>query len=151
MTKGKYIIGMCDYDKPGFHRNQADVEWELTDDGCFSASGHIWNGRHTDILAGGQMIDVLVKLFPNDKKLKRIHSIWERWHLNDMRAGSPNQEMFLRHYPDVHDYTARCELLSVAMLQPDNEYIHNGKPYRYGSAWLKEELPKEVIEEILSW
>ena len=33
----------------------------------------------------------------------------------------------------------------------DPDYIVDGKAYSYGSKWLREELPEEVIEEINSW
>lgn len=88
-------------------------------------------------------------------RVEMFRSLWERWHLNDMVAGSPAQEEFLRanpvtyKYPENH-YDKACEALAAAGLQPDPNHIHNGKPYRYGSAWLCEELPEYVIEFLAS-
>lgn len=72
--------------------------------------------------------------------------IWKRWHLNDMRAGTPEQEQHLREnpvnavYPQSH-YDLACESLAKAGLNP-----HNG--YSYGSKWLREEVPAEVLEQL---
>ena len=76
---------------------------------------------------------------------------WRRWHLNDLTAGSPAQEAFLRAnpvsytYPESHYDKAR-EALKVAGLNPDPNYLHNGEPYSYGHAWLREEVPADVLE-----
>jgi hypothetical protein len=81
----------------------------------------------------------------------RLHKIWRRWHLNDMKAGTPKQEGILRvvkfyreqnNLPQL-DYKEACELLKMYGLYDDNGY-------RYGTRWLREELPKSVIDYILS-
>lgn len=70
--------------------------------------------------------------------------VWKTWHRNDMRAGSPVQEEYLwlnpihAVYPETY-YEKASALLAEAGLNPDQ----NG--YKYGSAWLKEELPKEIV------
>jgi len=76
-----------------------------------------------------------------------------------MQAGSPAQMEFIKTiqdspefktastYPKSH-YDAVKEFLTVAGLQPDPNYIHNGKPYSYGSAWLMRELPAEIVAEV---
>ena len=81
----------------------------------------------------------------------RFRAVWERWHLNDLRAGSPAQMEYLRANPVTADcpesyYEKACEALTAAGLQPDKGHLHNGKPYRYGSAWLREQLPRDVME-----
>lgn len=87
--------------------------------------------------------------------VEMFSTVWERWHLNDMVAGSPAQMEFLRAnpvkavYPENH-YDKAIAALTAAGLQPDPNYIHNGKPYRYGSAWLREELPQDVIDFLAS-
>jgi hypothetical protein len=73
--------------------------------------------------------------------------IWKRWHLNDTRAGSQKQEEFLREYPisgTKDRYDLACSALDKAGLLIDNGY-------KYGSAWIHEQLPSEVISEIKSW
>ena len=32
-----------------------------------------------------------------------------------------------------------------ATMNPDPDFVHNGKPYKYGSAWLKIEVPADVL------
>lgn len=95
----------------------------------------------------GQCLDVLTDpaFRPADGiDAKRLHDVWNRWHLNDMRAGSPAQEAYLREhpvtatYPESH-YEKVKAALAAAGLQPDNGYS-------YGSAWLREEVPADVLE-----
>ena len=85
--------------------------------------------------------------------LRKFFAVWERWHLNDLTAGSPAQEEFLRTHAAEWEtykanagsipshYTWACKVLATAGLHPDPG--HNG--YRYGSAWLKEEVPEDVL------
>lgn len=79
----------------------------------------------------------------------RFRDIWHRWHRNDMRAGSPVQEAFLKEnpvkavYPESH-YDKASSALASAGLNPDAE------GYRYGHAWKFEEVPADVIEFIHS-
>jgi hypothetical protein len=78
--------------------------------------------------------------------IKRFIVLWERWHLNDMQAGSPRQMRWLREnpikavYPESH-YEKAKEALRVAGLEPDNGYS-------YGSKWLHEDIPDEVLREL---
>ena len=89
----------------------------------------------------------------NIDALRKFFAVWERWHLNNLTAGSPAQEEFLRtHAAEWKTYKANagsipshytwaCEVLAAAGLHPDPG--HNG--YRYGSAWLREEVPEDVL------
>lgn len=79
------------------------------------------------------------------KTVRQLHDVWNRWHLNDMKAGTPAQEEHLRRnpvnavYPNSH-YDAAVASLTAAGLHPDPETGH-----RYGSEWLREEVPSEVL------
>lgn len=149
-------LGKIDYNGTGRKINLVEIEVSLQD-GRLSICGDIWDSKHSNILSGGQNIDEIAKFFPNDKRVQSIKKVWERWHLNDVIAGSPNQEDFLKKHPlnaidwNSSHYDRACEALKAAGLNPDPNYAHNGKPYEYGSAWLKEELPQEVITEVESW
>ncbi len=142
-----YFVGVCEYEGPG-SKNAAYITWRL-EDGRFSMCAHIWDRRKRDHIAGGQCVDAVADLFPGNEKVQRMRAIWERWHLNDMCAGSPAQEEYLRahpveyKYPESH-YDKACEVLRAVGLHPDNGYL-------YGSRWLREELPPEVLAEIESW
>ncbi len=79
-------------------------------------------------------------------------AVWDRWHLNDLTTGSPAQSEFLRRnplkvkYPESH-YEEACRVLAAVGLHPDASYPGKGKDgYRYGEAWLREEVPDEVLE-----
>lgn len=80
----------------------------------------------------------------NPELVSEFRNIWDRWHLNDMRAGTPAQGEWLRQnpvvfkYPDSY-YIKASEALSAVGLNPDNGY-------KYGSKLLKEEVPKTVID-----
>lgn len=86
-------------------------------------------------------------------EIRKFLNTWERWHLNDMRAGSPRQEAYKRSnpkrfavtYPTSH-YNNALAVLRDAGLNPDTEYIHNGEPYKYGTAWLHEDVPADVLD-----
>ena len=73
---------------------------------------------------------------------------WRRWHLNDLRAGTPKQEEWLRAnpvtavYPESH-FTKASDALAAAGLNPDTSV---NPPYKYGNAWLYEHVPPSVLE-----
>ena len=77
------------------------------------------------------------------EKVAKLRAIWARWHLNYRRAGTPAQEQYLREHSVYggDTYSAACAALAAAGLNPDNGY-------RYGHAWIREELPQDVIDYI---
>ena len=84
----------------------------------------------------------------NPELVARFREVWDRWHRNDMQAGSPAQRAYLEAHPitnRANHYERARDSLRAAGLNPDPGYIHNGKPYSYGSAWLREEVPAGVI------
>lgn len=140
----EYSPGKCDYLGSGKKNCLAKVTWEVKD-GRFSMQGEIWQPDMKDCLTCGQCVDTVAEQFPNDAKLQRMLVIWDRWHLNDMRAGTPEQMAISKDLP----YDKACELLKAA-----DKYVvpgPDGDPYAYGSQWLTEQLPAEVIAEIESW
>lgn len=84
----------------------------------------------------------------NAKKWLDLIDAWERWHLNDMKAGSPAQEEWLRAhpvnavYPKSH-YEEASKALEKAGLNPDPT-----TGYKYGHAWMREEIPGEVLAKL---
>lgn len=77
--------------------------------------------------------------------VERLRQVWDRWHLNDMRAGSPVQMDWLRAnpvtavYPESH-YEKVGAALADAGINPDAD------GYRYGHAWKQEDVPADVID-----
>lgn len=134
-------------------RQHAYIKWELTN-GNFSASGLIYhNGKYW---SATQNLDEIAELAPNDERVQRIVKVWQEYQLNDFRAGSPRQMEFLKTQTKPENiktshYEWACIVLEAAGLLTDNDYIHNGKPYKYGTEWLKTELPQNIVDEITAW
>ena len=62
--------------------------------------------------------------------------------------------MKLHEYSPCNDgsyYIWAQRILREAGLNPDPAYVHRGKPYSYGTAWLFEEIPPDIKAEIVSW
>lgn len=74
---------------------------------------------------------------------ERLHMIWDKWHLNGMKAGTPKQEAFVEEWrkTNEYDYTNASKALEEAGLLVDDGY-------KYGSSWLREDLPEEIIQEV---
>jgi hypothetical protein len=142
--------------KPIYLSSDVSVEIRLTH-ARLSISGTVWNKSGTDAISCGQVVDEIRDRFKDSPNIVRLCQIWDLYHLNDMRAGSPRQMAFLKSIdPDktpkrVTDYyTLASKALADAGLNPDQEYIHEGQPYKYGKAWLMEEIPGEVLAELRS-
>ena len=78
----------------------------------------------------------------NKDMVAELNRVWKRWHLNDLRAGTPIQEAFIRVLKMngwKYDYTEACARLSAAQI-----YEMNG--YKYGHSWLTEKVPQDVID-----
>lgn len=123
-------------------------------DGRLSISGVEGPLQNGDARGGcGQIV---MHLKPEDIKpapgwdttrLQQFLGYWKEWHLNDMKAGTPEQtaELKKHKYPGypVSHYDWAKGILEKAGLQP-----HNG--YSYGSKWLRVEVPAEVLEFLKS-
>ena len=102
----------------------------------------------------GQIQDDLEGLVPGagwtQEMVDEFLNIWRKWHLNDMQPGTRHQMDFLREWRKgreilSYDYEDECKALAEAGLLEDSQYLVDGKPYRYGSSYLKFDLPAEVI------
>lgn len=135
--------------------NPVTVNVELSEkDGhkVFTASGYIWNSRKTDCYYGGQCLDDIAK-FVHNPTFKEIYRLWKKYHLNDMHAGTKEQENALNEAVEAGKfpsrsasyYTEHCEYLKSIGLY---EVEYNGKPYRYGTGWICYDIPIEDIRKI---
>lgn len=83
---------------------------------------------------------------PKNEAQKSLLSLWDKWHLNDMKAGTEKQEEALIEAHSKgklkdYDYDKAVKYLKSIRLYTD-------KGYKYGSAWLKRALPSNIIEEV---
>lgn len=170
--KKTYSPGKIDYNGSGRKNCKVTVEWELKETSkgmVFSMSGGIWNPRGSDYYTCGQCIDEIAGYFPNDAKLQSMLKVWERWHLNDMKAGCEHQraegwykrpidpskptDTYGKHFEGQQG--SSWNLLSwVRKNEHPQGLMCEPCPtcgYKYGTAWLHEPIPDEVIAEIESW
>lgn len=78
-------------------------------------------------------------------QIREIVSVWQRWHLNDLRAGTREQMAAIAHIQKNHFwYEDACEHLKEIGLYED-------RGYKFGHAWLYEPMPENVIAQIKSW
>ena len=103
------------------------------------------------------------------EQMERLHALWKRWHLNNMRPGCEHQRAekwserpidpskptntYGLHFEgqkhpswNMLTWVRRSEHPEGLMCEPCPEC-----GYKYGTAWLREELPDEVIEELHSF
>lgn len=100
--------------------------------------------------------------------ISRFFDAWRRWHLNDMRAGCEHQRAekwdkrpidpakplrtYGKHYPGQH--SASWNMLTwITRAKHPEGLLSQPCPtcgYKYGSAWLHEEVPTAVLEFLSS-
>lgn len=149
-----FKFGKIDFENTGKAINAVTVEINLRESKkglVFTASGYVWNLPHTDILIGGQCLGELAtfRKLRNNKTFKIIFEMWEKYHLNDMHAGTPEQENALKEAKEKglnsNNYTLACEYLKSVGLY---EVKHEGKPYKYGHSWLYSPIPADDLAKI---
>jgi len=111
---------------------------------ALSIQGGLYRGA--EMVSGGQNRDDLKRLLEEGKPapglsietLARLLQVWDRWHLNDMRAECEHQRALGWTYQDHHDAKTfqgeRCPTCG----------------YSIGSKWLHEPLPADVAAFIQS-
>lgn len=152
-----FRFGKIDYEKEGVKNNLVTVEVEFKNRNIdfkevFAVSGNIWNSRESDIIVGGQCLDEILK-YVQDDTFKRIHRLWKKYHLNDMNAGTVEQENALKEAVKngiltsygANNYEKSCEYLASVGLY---EVEYEGKPYKYGHGWLYRAIPEEDLQVI---
>ena len=148
-----FDFGKIAYGRSTRKINPVEVEVDLyTRDNkvVFTASGTIYNSRKTDCYCGGQCLDEIAKYIHNPKFIT-IHKLWKKYHLNDMHAGTPEQEQLVDDYFKAehkrYDYDEAKKVLS------DNNMLTvklaDGTDYTYGHGWLYEPIHEEDLKTIL--
>jgi len=129
-----------------------------------SISGSIWQRDETDSLSGGQIDDDLREALRDgklevgngisDSEMKELLDIWDKYHLNDLSAGTERQNEIIEENKDKPKYNKFDKFLDrpKAILEdfdaePDKETEGFGdEGYSYGSAWLFQPLPEDVVD-----
>ncbi len=75
---------------------------------------------------------------------KRLIDIWKKYHLNNMNAGTPEQEEALKGFDG--DYTKQCEHLKKLGLYEVR--LENGNLYKYGYSWWARKLPGDIWKQV---
>lgn len=125
------------------------TNWETLDreNGAIvcSMSGLIKNANTGRDISGGQNLDEIAKMFPQNKDLQELVSYWKEYHLNDMEAGTIRQTKAIDEWlskGNRYDYSKALEYLKSIDLDED-------RGYSYGSKWLYQPIPKNVVERIV--
>lgn len=152
MTQKSIQIGL----DPDGYRVTLELQIE---NGRLSITGFGQWRPQTDYNYCGQIQDTVRKdlsryrrRFISTQHIRAILAVWDKWHLNDMHAGTESQDAILARfagelaerskYPASH-YTIACEILGREGLLIDNGY-------KYGTAWLKRDLPADVEARALA-
>jgi hypothetical protein len=102
-----------------------------------SIVGNVWQRTRRDIESGGQiqdhiLDDVATWIVPREK-VARLAELWNRWHLNHMRAACEHQR----------------ERGETWQTHPSAQCPECG--YKLGHAWLYEPIPADVLAELQHW
>lgn len=112
--------------------------------------GDAWGGCGQIVMHGTGLVEDVGPSWTR-AMVARLAAIWGRWHLNDCQAGTPAQMAWIREHEGERDgrdgtgwYHWATAGLSAAGLNPDM----SAGGYLFGSAWLYEEVPAEVLAEL---
>lgn len=124
-----------------------------------SICGSIKNALGSDSVSHGQNTDEIRKAL-HVASVQRICNLWDRWHLNDLKSGTPAQMDYLKSHPSgsaSDHFIASKKTLEEAGLYTVSYspkrgrldgHINGDQLYTYGTDWLVEIVPDEVIEEL---
>jgi hypothetical protein len=121
------------------------ITGELVDPSKRRSSDAFW-------VAGGQTIDAVREITKPAgtltlEDLSRFADLWDAWHLNTLRAACVHIDMSLVP-ADLPDYAPRGQVSRSYWMLDNLRCPLTG--YKYGSAWLAEPVPADVVEEIVA-
>lgn len=144
------------YEDDGFNGDTIKVYVEISyANNRLSVVGSAYANRKAErnMISSGQNIDEARKVTTPGPGLtmddvRGVVDVWDRWHLNDMRAGCTHQRSFGWDAMHALESRGRYTGMSEARVRA---FERIGRPcpacgYRYGSAWLSEEVPADVVE-----
>ena len=157
MIKKTFDLGKIDYNETGRKINRVEIDVELSGgllknspNYSLSICGNVWNMHETDSISCGQNLDGLKPYFKHNKLFNKLWLLWKEYHLNDLQAGTTLQMAHINKVKSKFDhstdwYSWACDELSKVGLLTTT---YKGKPYKFGSQWIKKEIPQDVIEFI---
>lgn len=160
-------INFYDNEKRTNHDVEIILRLSLSNDNCFSALVNVWNFPHSDILMCGQYFDTILNDFPEVKKnpiFMEVYDLWKNYHLNGLHAGTKAQEDLLKeavkngelntyganNYKETCAYLESKNMLYDKVSKKQKDGSIKKVPYRYGTDWLKEEIPEQDLLRIKS-
>ena len=158
------VNNKIDYRTPGRKSNGVELEVTLGvdtfDRPTFSASGKILNNWSSGCVCCGQGLDVINEYrdrFNFDVRdryiFDTIYDMWKKYHLNDLTAGTPEQEAAIKEWKEAgnkYDYTNACRYLeSIGLYEVEYHGLEYNGMYKYGHAWLYTPIDKDDWQKIL--
>jgi hypothetical protein len=99
----------------------------------------------------GQTVDTVATLWAGYAAVQELCTLWSRWHLNTMKPGSRAQSEALEAAigGKSRDFAENeATLYGLGLLLDKSNPGFGEKGYRYGSQWLTEVLPEDVVSRI---
>ena len=102
-------------------------------------------------IGAGQAQDLILEQHPylmKSELFKTVYTLWKKWHLNDMHAGTAVQEEALEKAKKDGILTGNNYDVVVAYLKSIGLYevVYSGKPYKYGHAWLYRPISQKDLK-----
>ncbi len=127
-------------------RNATDtIDWDtlyqVENRETLSLMGEMYGGKKFNKpISWGQIYDSFTT---TSKCVKELCDFWRKYHLNDLNAGTKSQSELIKSRNEKYDYKEVCKFL-----EDQNMLVDRG--YRYGTAWLSREFPKDELLSIIA-
>lgn len=160
--RGRSYSIFCKIEYKGGRLSITGVEGPTRGGNCLGGAGQI------DIHLRKHQDEITLAPGWTRAKLAAFFEAWQAWHLNDMKAGTPAQEALLHEIDPLlklqpgyglNAYNWQRYALALNGLLIDYDYLRDGTfidvahygankamiGYSYGEAWLKRDVPVDVI------
>lgn len=148
MKKRTISFGKIDVNCTGRKINEVELDLYLKEDSkgrpVISVICDVWNKNKTDCIICGQCLNE-IEVHKNKKLYNEIREIWKIWHLNDAKAGSPEQYQILSEHFQGCRRTYEKE---VEYLKKVGKYKvqFNGQEIEWGKGWYYWEIPDKILK-----